>query len=341
MNKSQLGQYYTTNYDYILEEFIIPKSVGKIIEPFAGEGHLTQFCKNQNYSIIEEYDIEPKKDEIIERDTLLNPPSYLESYIITNPPYLARNKSKDKTIFDLYNENDLYKCFMRNLINNNCNGGIVIIPLNFISSIRRSDVDLRRDFIDKYQIEKVRIFEEQVFDDTPILVCVLQFSHIKTNKETLFEIYPKKNTFQTHLNKENNFTIGGEIYNLNHSGNIQVERLTKNNQESKNTNILLKCIDDNNENRLGLSFKEDDKDLFIDCTEKLSARAYATLKITPELDIEQQKDLVLQFNNYLNEMREKYHSLFLTNYRESKDCFARKRISMSLAYDIVKHLLNK
>jgi hypothetical protein len=339
MNKSQLGQFYTTNYDYILEDFIIPKSVNKIIEPFAGEGHLTLFSRNQNNSIIEEYDIEPKKDEIVKRDTLLNPPSYLKSYIITNPPYLARNKCKDKTIFDYYSENDLYKCFMRNLINNHCNGGIVIIPLNFISSIRRSDLDLRRDFINKYQIEKVRIFEEQVFDDTQIIVCVLQFSIIKTNKDTLFEIYPQKKIFQTNLNKENNYTIGGEIYNLNHSGNIQVERLTKNNQELKNTNILLKCIDDNNENRLGLSFKENDKDLFIDCTEKLSARAYATLIITPVLDREQQKDLVLRFNNYLNQMRERYHSLFLTNYRESKNSFARKRISMSLAYSIVKYLL--
>lgn len=339
MNKSQLGQYYTTNYDYILEDFIIPTSVNKIIEPFAGEGHLTLFCRNQINSTIEEYDIEPKKDLIIKRDTLINPPSYLESYIITNPPYLARNKSKDKAIFDIYNENDLYKCFMRNLINNSCNGGILIIPLNFISSIRRSDIDLRRDFINKYHIEKVRVFEEQVFDDTPIIVCVLQFSNKKTNTDTLFEIYPKKKTFQTNLNKDYNFTIGGEIYNLNHSGNIQVERLTKNNQESKNTNILLKCIDDNNENRLGLLFKENDQDLFIDCTEKLSARAYATLIITPVLDREQQKELVLRFNNYVNEKRERYHSLFLTNYRESKDSFARKRISMSLAYNIVKHLL--
>ena len=36
--------------------------------------------------------------------------------------------------------------------------------------------------------------------------------------------------------------------------------------------------------------------------------------------------------------REKYHSLFLTNYRESKD-IARKRISFDLVYQIVGHLL--
>ena len=44
--------------------------------------------------------------------------------------------------------------------------------------------------------------------------------------------------------------------------------------------------------------------------------------IEPKLCIDKQKILVDKFNKYLNEKREKYNSLFLTNYRESK----RKRI---------------
>jgi hypothetical protein len=46
------------------------------------------------------------------------------------------------------------------------------------------------------------------------------------------------------------------------------------------------------------------------------------------------------FNEYLNNLREKYNSLFLTNYRESKK-IARKRISFDLAYKIVGMLLKK
>ena len=38
--------------------------------------------------------------------------------------------------------------------------------------------------------------------------------------------------------------------------------------------------------------------------------------------------------------REKYHSLFLTNYRES-NTIARKRISFNLAYEIVNYLLSE
>lgn len=93
----------------------IPNNIEKIIEPFAGNCDLIKYIKNKNLYEIEYYDIEPKKDYIIHRDTLNNPPSYENKFVLTNPPYLARNKSNDKDIFDKYNENDLYKCFIREL----------------------------------------------------------------------------------------------------------------------------------------------------------------------------------------------------------------------------------
>jgi hypothetical protein len=49
-------------------------------------------------------------------------------------------------------------------------------------------------------------------------------------------------------------------------------------------------------------------------------------------------ELVEKFNTYLNTHREKYNSLFLTNYRES-NTIARKRISFGLVYEICNYLL--
>jgi len=113
-NKKNLGQFFTTNYDYILQNLYIPDYVKNIIEPFAGNCDLIKFIKNIDNYNIEYYDIEiqdTKLNYIIQRDTLLNPPDYSNKFILTNPPYLARNKSEDKTIFDLFLQNDLYKCF--------------------------------------------------------------------------------------------------------------------------------------------------------------------------------------------------------------------------------------
>ena len=77
----------------------------------------------------------------------------------------------------------------------------------------------------------------------------------------------------------------------------------------------------------------------IDKTEKLSARSYATLVINKSLTLEQQKNLVEKMNKYIKEQREKYNSLFLTNYRESNS-IARKRISFNLAFKICNYMLS-
>jgi hypothetical protein len=340
MNKKVLGQFYTTNHDYILQGIKIPKYVKNIIEPFSGNGDLIEYInKNKVKYNIECYDIEPKKEFIIKQDTIKNPPNYNDKYLISNPPYLARNKSKDKTLFDIYGVNDLYKCVIKEIITNICIGGILIIPLNFWSSIRLADIKLRKSFLEKYNILLLNIFEEKVFNDTSYTICSFQFELKKNNIDELkIIIYPSKIKINTVLNEDNNFMIGGDIYNLKRKNNYKITRLTSKNKNKKNTNIVVKCIDDNEENKIGLSYVSD-KDIYIDETPNQTARTYATLIIEPPIDETIQKELVEKFNNYLNNHRKKYNSLFLTNYRGSKD-IARKRISFDLVYLITEYILD-
>ena len=149
-NKKNYGQFMTTNYQYILQGLLIPENVKHIIEPFCGNGDLLNFLQ-KDYTK-ECYDIEPKHNYIIQKDTLNNPPDFNNKFILTNPPYLARNKSDNKYLFNKYNTNDLYKCFIKIIIESNPIGGILIIPLNFWSSIRSSDIQLRKNFINKFSI---------------------------------------------------------------------------------------------------------------------------------------------------------------------------------------------
>lgn len=337
--KSQLGQFFTTNYQYILSNLYIPHNVKSIVEPFTGNGDLLNFINNIEDYDIECYDIDTKHNFIEERDTLINPPNYTDKFIITNPPYLARNKSNNKELFEKYKVNDLYKCFLSNLLENKAFGGIVIIPLNFWSSIRDMDIILRKQFLTIYNVLRVNIFEEQVFTDTSYSVCAFQFQ-LKNQEDTTsipFDIYPSKQTITAILNEGNNYTVGGEIYKLPQQYIYTISRLVKG--DKKNTNILVKCIDDNIDSQICLKIVED-KDVFIDETPNKSARTYATLVIKPELSLENQKNLVEDFNQYLATMRQKYHSLFMSNYRES-NTIARKRISFELVYNIVGYLLTR
>ena len=100
-SKQNLGQFYTTNYEYILQNLNIPEGVSDIIEPFAGMGDLLKFLDISKYNL-QCYDIDPKQTYIEKRDTLLDPPDFNNKYVITNPPYLARNKSTNKSLFDKY-----------------------------------------------------------------------------------------------------------------------------------------------------------------------------------------------------------------------------------------------
>ena len=339
MSKKQLGQFYTTNYEYILKNMQIPDNITTIIEPFVGCGDLLSFIKNKQQYHIEIYDIDPKYENTIKQDTLKNPPQYKDKFVLTNPPYLARNKSKNKEIYDKYDCNDLYKCFISILIENVCEGGIIIIPLNFISSIRKSDITLREKFLKIYSIHTINIFEESVFEDTSYSVCTLYFTKKTSTVDDDIDvfIYPSNTTMKITLNCENNFTIGCEIYNLPQNPDYKIQRATSKTKDNI-TNILVKCIDDSSISKLGFNIVNDEE-RFIDDTPKFSARSYATLVINTALTLEQQKKLVKKMNDFLDAQRNKYNSLFLTNYRESNS-IARKRISFDLAFKICNYTLS-
>ena len=102
--KQKLGQFYTTNYDYILQNLYIPKNIIKIIEPFAGNGDLLNFIKDKEYYELECYDIEPKKDYIIEKNMLC-----LHIYFLN----IYQHKNYEKTNIHLLFCNIQYRIFTK------------------------------------------------------------------------------------------------------------------------------------------------------------------------------------------------------------------------------------
>lgn len=341
-NKKNKGQFYTTNSDYILDGIEVPDNVNKIIEPFAGKGDLLDWLlKKSVKKQIESYDIEPKRGDIVKRDTLLNPPDYSDAWVITNPPYLARNKCDNKEIFDLYDTNDLYKCFIYTLIANKCQGGVIIIPAGFFFSPRNVDSICRNEFMSKYKILKIKYFEETVFEDTSTTVVVISF---ELSKEILKEQNVKwimmpsgeERIFNMALN--NDWIIGGEIYNLETPKLIKIARHVEG-VELKNgeqqTFMTLTALDSGKmDGRIKLEYKKDYVYPAKDCS-----RTYATIRITGlELSEDDQKKICNRFNELVEQKRLEYWSLFLPQFRESKE-YARKRIPFELAYRIIGNII--
>ena len=325
-SKSKLGQFYTTNSDYILQGMEVPAGVD-VIEPFCGQGDLVKWVGRE----VEKYDIDPKIDAITQ-DTLLNPPNYKDKYVVTNPPYLARNKSSDKVLYDKYNMNDLYKISLRTIIDGDVIGGILVVPVNFISE---DSFKLREYFFSKYKITRLNIFEEDVFDDTSYSVCSFQFEKHDLypltppyTKIPIF-IYPSGKEIELILDNKLHFTIGKGLF-PNIKSEYNIRRLVDG--ESPTSNLYLRAIDTGTDvGRISLTVNKNH--LYGSQTD----RTFATIQT--DKPISDERFVCEKFNEILEKYRDRYNSLFLTNYRNSTSSYARKRITFKQSYSLIEQIL--
>ena len=169
MSKHNLGQFYSTNVEHILEGMAIPDGAA-VIEPFAGNMDLVRWSKLEN---VEMYDIAPLHECTTRRDTLLDPPDYEGKFILTNPPYRSRANNPDKTIYDKYGTVDLFYAFLYSI--EKARGGIVILPLIFFTAQKDMFAKARDYFMSAFRITHVNYFEEPVFDDTTPTIVSFQF----------------------------------------------------------------------------------------------------------------------------------------------------------------------
>ena len=323
MSDLQKTIHYTTKAALICENLIdcIPNNA-KLIEPFVGGGDLLELFPKHFW---EKYDIDPKIDAIIQ-DTLLIPPSYKGKWVITNPPYLAKNKAINKEIYDKYGVDDLYKATLLSILD--AEGGILIIPTNFFTDERTGTV--REKFLNQFKILKANIFTEPVFTTTTYSVC--SFAFIRKEKARLcqsFEIFiqPANERVNISIYPEYDYRIAGEFYNSIAKVSNIFGRLVGTTSKDYITNIKLYALD-TRADRIRVEFETNHY-----CG-KNSDRTYATFTCKKFLTEEQEKFLVKEFNKQLENFRTQYHDLSLTNYRD----YNRKRIGFTFAYQLLSKI---
>ncbi|MBD3214297.1 MAG: N-6 DNA methylase [Candidatus Lokiarchaeota archaeon] len=167
--------------------------------------------------------IELAKKNIIQRDNLECFPKNLKNnsfpiYHITNPPYLylgyirKHNETKRHLkYFEKVNKGyqDLYQIAMMNDLRNKVEKMVYIIPSNFIFGASVSN-KFREDLLKWYKIQKMYIFETQMFEFTGTNICIGFFKRkvIQTANEQIFEVlkFKKKN-----ITLESNYKISPEF----------------------------------------------------------------------------------------------------------------------------------
>lgn len=256
--KKELGAFYSTNikelFNIVYEDFIKQYDKSKIIyEPCCGNGDIINYLLNNEFlnidiSNIKYYDIiNQSYKNVIIQDTIINPLDYNNSYIITNPPFLAKNKM-NKEMKDKYKDlkicNDLFELYILQLLNCECSGdllnllgsinqpgllgsgGILILPSNFLFSYSNK---LRQQFIKKYEIKTLKIYEKQIFNDTTSSVIVFDF-FLRNNNNFNINTYllskDKTENFIIELSQNNNFSYGEEIYKEKYKSDLNIIRFT-------------------------------------------------------------------------------------------------------------------
>ena len=368
--KTQLGQFFTTNSDYILqglEKFIGNK---EIVDPFAGNQDLFRWAEKNNCKKITGFDCDKKycdNKKVFCNDSLNNPKKY--KFVCTNPPYLHKNKADKKTkerFFAGINScfEDLYQVSVFSILN--CEEGILIVPLNFLSA--ENSKRIRNLFFEKFEIVELNIFSEQVFEDTTYNVVSFYFKkkkcYTEKNKITV-TILPQREKTPFVIEKRFGWQLGGSflskikevkndlgIFRLTEdylqSGEYKIEMALQNVKDKKffsvsqsikkilEKNILfLRAIDSKNGKKIQL---EDIRKYDIaGLVGKSTSRNMAYLIFKHEVPIQEQEILMQEFNQELDENRKKYFSFFLTNFRDNN----RKRISFDLTYKFLNYLYQK
>lgn len=326
MGDLQKTIHYTTESETICGNLInyIPAKA-QLIEPFVGGEDLVQLFPNH---IWETYDIDPSTNAQYYQDTLITPPNYKGKWVITNPPFLAKNKASNKIIFDTYGVDDLYKAFLLSILD--CEGGIVIVPTNFLSDERTADV--RTKFFNRFEILELNIFTVPVFKTTTYSVCSFAFkrAQLENKRTTKCNIIPANNSYNIELYECHNYRLGGDIVSQIENYKNYFGRLTATTPSNKFiTNIKLYGLDTRTE-RIHVSFE----DPYIG---KNTDRIYATFVCDMEISEDQQKKMVDLFNKKFEEFRSNTCDLALTNYRD----YNRKRVGFEFAYKFLSMIYDE
>ncbi len=365
--KKQLGQFFTTNSDYILQGFESFVDNKNVFDPFAGKQDLINWAQKNNCKSIIGFDYDKKYVDNINvflNDSINFPKKY--QFVCTNPPYLHKNKA-DKNIKNRFfsNQNscfeDLYQVSLNSIMN--CEEGIIIIPLNFLCA--ENSIKIRNLFFNKFKIVKLNIFSERVFEDTSYNVISFYFK--KKKKDVDFNkieatIFPQEKKISFIIEKRYNWQFGGEfisrikesrndlgIFRLTEdylgSGEYEIEmalqsmnnrklfKISKDLKKKIENNILfLRAIDSKNGKKIQL---EDIRDYNIKgLVGKNTSRNLAHIIFKKEISIKKQEELMKKFNEELNKNREQYFSFFLTNFRDNN----RKRMSFDMAYKLLNYI---
>lgn len=312
--KIELGQFFTKKDIWLrphIQKFIDSIKFNKIIDPFAGGGHLLKPF-NTKYTI-SGYDIDPTLSWPI-NDGLRGIPPHPDDLCVTNPPYLAKttatrfNRSGTFQYFELFPEfDDLYlmgleQCF------NSFPYGIALIPETYLLHPKKTK-----------RLLSATILESNPFDDTDFPIVIIVWGPDTRDDYDIFKNDTLVGTYSSLISKVPAST------GINKSD-------IKFNVVSGNLGIV--CID-KGDNIGGIKFTTPDK---ITGPIKGSSRTSTRVMVPSNIDIYK---LINACNLILSKYRSDTHDVFMAPFKgNDQNNVRRRRLDFTTARIIIEQGLN-
>jgi len=317
-----------TLYDKLFEGFDRPPKGALVIDPFTRQGEILKWLGDGYITIA--YDAEPKIAKVMSRNCLANRPSYVGAYVIANPPWTAKADAVDKTIFEQTGIDNLYKVFIRTLLKSQPLGGIIVVPLSFLTGTRDSERTRRKDFFAVFKPLRFNVFEERVFPKRSQITLCIEFKNRVFFSQTaeedwLLKFSPSGEHRILTIVKNNCAYLPGEnefnmMYQEAPNKKIGV---TITEEPLKNHMVLDICLQkhDSSERRAGL--------YACGLGRQIAIRGFLSKK--------QQLKLATDFNTWLEDWRQRTHSLFLQPADVEEQ--SRKQITSAQAVEAIRRII--
>jgi hypothetical protein len=306
--KQALGQYYTTKACDALQGYESVVCNKHVIDPFAGNGDLLSWAQSNGALEVVGYDIQPTRNDYIQRDTLLDPPDFSGSVVLSNPPYLSANKCRtgDKRTYSMWGESDYYKCHLASLENHGCDEALVILPTNFLCE---SNPSIRRRLFQTHHVVSARYWSRPIFEDASTGVCLIHLRRGRVESQHFpLDLVYQGVTVEVDLEDQYKYLWGQDFFEYIKGDKIKVLK-TDEGMPPPNTHLVFGLLD-RGKWKSGLTYNSGAP---IYCAPK----SFTTYQVTlPDYDLseDQERQIVDLFNDRLGHFRRMYHDMFLSNY---------------------------
>lgn len=288
----------------LLKDIEKPPKGTIVVVPFATEP-LMEWLGSGYISL--GYSTDPYTYTIFKKDCLLSPPRLSGAYVLCYPPWDKKNDATDKSIFDRYGTDNLYKCFIKNLISDHqVLGGTIAIPLNFLTGIRDSEKKRRKEFLNLFIIKKLHIYNEIIINTyTPIVITFIRRTEPKTTFEILAPVfYPSMKQIPWSFQTSNPMLPGSDPFENtqylskpNNQIKVKISTISEQSEEPHTSQDIYLCKYETKTSRICLK----------DCSESADYRIFIKGHMSKRL----QTRLIADFNKWVSYWIELTNGVFL------------------------------